>query len=256
MHPEVDRYAHLDSALHRWDPRWKVASLGILLATFAAVPPPAGQPSLGREVPHALACLGTALALVAISRIPLGFAARRLIPALIFLGAFAAVYPLSFGPSGLSFSGERLLAAAVIALRALAIAFLVFPIFGTSRFDATMRALRALRVPGPLVGIAVFSYRYLFVYSDELRRMRTAMRSRGFRGRPPLHALRTAGNCVGMLLVRSVERTEGILDAMIARGYAGTFRTLDDFRTRPADAAKAAAAVLASLAVLAVRYGP
>ena len=49
VHPEIDRYAHLDSFLHRWDPRWKLASLGPLLLSFAAAPLPSAPRSTARS---------------------------------------------------------------------------------------------------------------------------------------------------------------------------------------------------------------
>jgi len=97
---------------------------------------------------------------------------------------------------------------------------LVFPLFGTARFDETMKALRA----------------------------------RGFRGRPFIHALRTAGNGLGMLLVRSIERTQKIQDAMRARGQAGQFHTLYEFRTTWKDILKTSAA--AAAAALIISLGP
>lgn len=250
MHPEIDRYAHLDSLLHRWDPRWKLAALSLLLFSIAAAPPPAAQaPRWDRDVPHALFALGASLLLVELSRIPISFALRRVRAAAVFLLIFILIYPLGSPAdwsAGFQFSRERLLAACVIAVRALSIILLVFPMFGTSRFDATMKALRDLRAPGAFVQLTVFAYRYIYVHAGELARMRTAMRARGFRNRPVLHALRTAGNLVGMLLVRSMDRTRRIHEAMIARGYSGVFRTFHDFSTRPRDVLKAAAVAAAA----------
>jgi len=131
---------------------------------------------------------------------------------------------------------------------------LVFPLFGTARFDETMKALRALRVPAGLIQLALFSYRWIYVWADEQRRLRTALRARGFRGRPFIHALRTAGNGLGMLLVRSIERTQKIQDAMRARGQAGQFHTLYEFRTTWKDILKTSAA--AAAAALIISLGP
>jgi len=261
VHPEIDRYAHLDSFLHRWDPRWKVASLGALMFSFALVPPPASPETWNLDLSHALACLATSLALVQLSRIPLGFVLRRLLPAGFFLAAFLLVFPLGTGGEGLPpgtlvYSRQRLFHGGIIVIRAAAIILLTFPLFGTSRFDVTMKALRSLRIPGPFVQLSVFCYRYIYVYLDELRRMRTAMRARGFRARPLLHALRTAGNSLGMLLVRSVERTQGIHDAMIARGYSGTFHTFQDFSTTRMDLLKSAGTAFLALIPLALRFAP
>ena len=259
MHPEIDRYAHLESAIHRWDPRWKLASLAVLLGVFAIGPAAAQRATWHRDVPHALACLAMSLALVQISRIPLAFALRRILPAGLFLVAFLVFYPLGIGGEGASaghftYSPARGLAAGCIAIRAVAIILLVFPLFGTSRFDVTVKAIRALKVPAPLVQLTAFTYRYIYVYADELRRLRIALRARGFRLRPSRHALRTAGNSLGMLLVRSVERTERIQAAMISRGYSGTFRTFDEFSVRAADLLKSAAVLAASAVLLVLRF--
>jgi cobalt/nickel transport system permease protein len=259
MHPEIDRYAHLESAIHRWDPRWKLASLAVLLGAFAIGPSPAQRATWNRDVPHALACLAASLALVQLSRIPLSFALRRILPAGLFLGTFLILYPFGLDGEGprlgpFAYSPERALTAGCIVIRAAAIILLLFPLFGTSRFDVTMKAIRALRVPAPLAQLLAFSYRYIYVYVDELRRMRIALRARGFRVRPSRHAIRTAGNGLGMLLVRSVERTERIQLAMVARGYSGTFRAFDDFSTRAGDVAKSAAALAAAALLLGSRF--
>jgi len=268
LHPEIDRYAHLDSSLHRWDPRWKLAGLSLLLGAVAFLPPSAPGPGStrsgvrwDRDVPHALASLGVVLALVELSRIPLSFALRRLLPAGVFLAVFILLYPLGALAGGVSGAQGTdflalLLRGSVIAARALAVMLLVFPMFGTSRFDVTMRALRSLRVPAPLVQIVVFSYRYIYVYADELLRLRVAMRARGLGRGAGLRVFRVAGSTLGMLLVRSVERTQRIQDAMTARGYAGGFRTLQEFSTRPSDIAKAVVAGAAAVLLAALRLVP
>ncbi len=267
LHPEIDRYAHLDSSLHRWDPRWKLAALALLLGAVAFLPSSGpGRVRWNRDVPHALASLGVGLALVELSRIPLSFALRRLVPAGVFLAVFIVLYPLGALAGGAPGGGapgggapdflDGLFCASVIAARALAVMLFVFPMFGTSRFDVTMRALRSLRVPAPLVQIVVFAYRYLYVYADEVLRLRVAMRARGLGRGAGLRAFRVAGSTLGMLLVRSVERTQRIQDAMMARGYSGAFRTLQDFSARPADLAKAALAAAAAVLLAVMRLAP
>jgi len=63
----------------------------------------------------------------------------------------------------------------------------------------------------------------LHVFRHEARRMSSGMRVRGFRKRSDLITLRAVGNFIGMLFVRSFERTERVFDAMRARGYKGRF---------------------------------
>jgi cobalt/nickel transport system permease protein len=69
--------------------------------------------------------------------------------------------------------------------------------------------------------------RYLHVLFDELGRMTIARRARTFRP-GGLVSWTLLTSLISMLLLRSFERSERVHDAMIARGWDGTLRTLDD----------------------------
>ena len=77
-----------------------------------------------------------------------------------------------------------------------------------------------------------FAYRYLFVVTDEASRMLQARagRSAAVEGRRSGGSIRwrarVAGNLVGTLFVRSIERSERVHAAMLARGYDGEPRHL------------------------------
>lgn len=250
MHPEIDRFAHLVSPMHRWDPRWKLAGLFVLLVAMGVERPGIRETALWeRDVPPVLAALAVSLGLVLLSRLPLRFVLARLRPAYAILALVLLIFSLTAPGGGVKigifeFSSQGFLKGLVIALRVLSMILLVFPAFGTTRFDATMKALGALRVPAPLVQTVLFSYRYLFVYADQLRKMQQAARVRGFRARCDLRTLRVLGNRVGMLLVGSIERTQRIRYAMRSRGSTGALETLDEFRTRPRDVALFALSIL------------
>ncbi len=89
-----------------------------------------------------------------------------------------------------------------------------------------VHALRRLGVPAVLVATLQFMERYLHVLGDELGRMMTARRARTFQPRSIWWALLTG--TIAMLLLRSFERSERVHSAMIARGWDGTIRTLED----------------------------
>lgn len=92
-----------------------------------------------------------------------------------------------------------------------------------------LAALRALKIPQILVVIAMLMYRYLFVLVDETQRM---LRSRAARsagvgrhsGGSVVWRAKTAGGMAGSLFIRTMDRTERIYLAMLARGYDGTIR--------------------------------
>ena len=60
-------------------------------------------------------------------------------------------------------------------------------------------------------------------------KLRTAMKARGFRPANTLHTYRTFGYLIGMMLVRSMERSERILGAMKCRGFNGRIPLIHEF---------------------------
>jgi cobalt/nickel transport system permease protein len=107
-----------------------------------------------------------------------------------------------------------------------------------------MHALRHLRVPGPLVAIVSFMYRYLSVLTDETSRLLRARESRSARladatelksGGTILWRARVAGNMAGQLFLRSYERSDRIYNAMLARGYQGHIYTLNPHTMKSSD---------------------
>ena len=93
-------------------------------------------------------------------------------------------------------------------------------------FRKVLVAIRKLGGPRLLVATLHFMYRYLFVLADELDRMLHARRARTFRHSGRLEWLLLSG-LIGRLFLRSFERGERVHDAMLARGWDGTVRTLD-----------------------------
>jgi cobalt/nickel transport system permease protein len=83
-----------------------------------------------------------------------------------------------------------------------------------------LAGLQRLRMPQQLVQIMGFMIRYLDVVTEEMRRMRVALESRGFSARDPRH-WPVLARSAGALFIRSYERGERVHLAMVARGYTG-----------------------------------
>jgi cobalt/nickel transport system permease protein len=118
----------------------------------------------------------------------------------------------------------------------------------STSFPNLLRAMRSLRVPKVLVAITGFAYRYIFVIGDEVLRMMRARAARSgvlsvpkggvFEGRgggSVFWRARVTGGMAGSLFLRSIERSERIYDAMVARGYDGEVRVLRQPALRPGD---------------------
>jgi ABC-type multidrug transport system fused ATPase/permease subunit len=107
-----------------------------------------------------------------------------------------------------------------------------------------------------MLNIILFTYRYFFVFSEDLRKMRIALNMRGAARRGFFRSMGSAANLAGSLLVRSYEQTERIYQAMMLRGYQGRIVTDEIFSLRFADVALAIILVLEPLAImLAEQFG-
>lgn len=220
-----------ESCLSRLDPRWRLAGL---IVAFAAV-------STVRSVSAAAIALGGALVLAALARLPGRWARRRLGEIVLALAPVVLVLPLTGNP----------ILAVVVFLKGLTIAVLALVLLVTAPLPTTLAAARAMRVPGRLVHLTLLTYRYVFVLADELRRLRTALRVRGFRARLDRHSYRTVGQVTGTLLVHGSARAERVAQAMRCRGFDGQFRTLTDYHTTAGDVFAFAGLFLGAAALVA-----
>jgi cobalt/nickel transport system permease protein len=211
--------------LHRWDVRCKI--LTILLSSFIIA-------SLRHLEPAAVA-IAVSLLVLMIARVPLVKVLMRLLALAGFLGMLLVVMPFTVanhpgdtllifgGLDWLSLNLRGLTLAATIAAKAVAIALLMEPLLSTAPLPVTLHGLSRLGVPEMTAQMVLLSYRYLHVFRHEARRMSSGMQLRGFSKHTDLATLRALANFLGMLFVRSFERTERVFDAMCARGYKGQF---------------------------------
>ncbi len=138
-------------------------------------------------------------------------------------GEVAGSYNIGLWQVSVSYSGLLVLAN-VLSKAWLCILSLIL-LSSTTKLADLLRGLRQLHVPHVIVLILSFMYRYIFVLMDEMMRMKQARDSRNFGG-SRLHQLRTIGNMIGTLFIRSYERGERVYGAMLARGFDGEVRTL------------------------------
>jgi len=236
MHlPEIDKYAHLHSIFHSWDPRVKIVSLTLLIITIALLP----------QILLALVGFAIAVIFVFLSRIPFSFVLKQLRWVMLFLLFFFMVMPLTVDGNNIiklkdiTVSWEGLKLASLISLRAISICLLIFPMIGTTKFHESIKALHKLKFPNKLVQIIMFAYRYIFVFMEQFARMFTAAKARCFKKKTDFFTFKTIGNLIGMLFVRSFERTQSVYNAMISRGYKGDLKTFDEFKLCGKDLIKA-----------------
>ena len=234
-HFDIDKYAYLKSPLHSFDPRAKL--LCILTFIFSIV--------LINDIGTLFFGFLIVIALVYVSNIPLRFVLKRLRWVALFVLSMSMVLIFTipgeslFTLGFLTISKEGVQRALLISLKAFSVILLIFPMLATMKFVTFIEALEKLRVPNKLVQIIALTYRYIFVFLNELQRTLRSIESRGFRRKTSILNLRTMGNIIGMLLVRSYERGQNVYDAMVSRGYDGRIRSLRKYEMRAMDWAKA-----------------
>ena len=238
----LDAYAHLDSPLHRWDARYKLAGLMAVILAFSFV----------RNLWLLPAMVLVAGALYAASRLPFLWLLKRLRYPGAFLLIVAVLLPffsgstilVAIGP--LSLRQEGCLEFLSIAVKFVSIVTVGLVLFGTAPFLTAIKAMRALGLPPILADMTLLSYRYLFEIGSDLARMETAMRMRGFRAaRLSMRGVGNLAALAGSLLVRSYERSDRVYRAMILRGYGQAGGSAgDEFQAGRFDAVLLAGALL------------
>ncbi len=215
----IDRYAHLCSPLHRWEPRAKLIGLLALIFAFGSV-----QNLMLLPVMVAIALL-----LYGRSQLPWRFGLTQLRYPGIFIAMVVLLVPFAGGETVLwqwgmlRLSQEGLFTVLRVGVRFFCIVTLTVILFGTTPLAQNLRAMRSLGLPPLLVDMALLTYRYLQEFDGNRRRMQQAMALRGFgyRGGKRLsrRTLRCYAQLASSLLIRSYDQATRVYQAMILRGY-------------------------------------
>lgn len=220
----MDELASLDSPVHRLDARAKA------LVTLAFIVAVMSFPR--HEVVTLAPYFLYPVALLARGGIPARFILKKLLvaaPFALFIGLFNPLLdrqPVPL-PGGLAVAAGWLSFASILVRFALTVSA-ALALVACTGMDRLCAGLERLGLPRVFAVQLLFLYRYLFVISDEARRMRHGLALRTADGRAP--GLRVYGSLVGHLLLRSMDRAQRIYGAMLARGFDGEIRTLDATR--------------------------
>ncbi|MBN1122945.1 MAG: cobalt ECF transporter T component CbiQ [Anaerolineae bacterium] len=247
-----------DTALHRLDPRVKlIVALSLILITGLM---PSG--AFGAYI--ALFALMMAEAIIA--RVSPVLVVARSLAVLPF--SLAAVTLIFTGPepylaalpvTGWPISEPGLVQCVSIVFKSLISVQAAILLIATTHFTTLLWAMSSLRIPGVLVAIISFMYRYLFLLADEAARLSRARDSRSavpagspVTARSLIFRARTTGRMIGSLLVRAFERSERVYNAMLSRGYTGAPMQIDPPQLCPRDVLIGLIPVLIAASLLAI----
>ncbi len=230
-HNFIDQYGHVDSPLHRLDPRTKLA-LSLLLIVFVIA---------CQRLRMFAAYVPFVLLLIAFSRVPISFYLKRVAWITPVMLLFVIFYLLSDFLGTRSFrlivdpaKNARAATMLLILTKSYVSILILTLLTSTSRFSDLLWALRRFRLPRVLTTISHLVYTYMFVLVDEAQRM-----SRAFHSRAPVLRvphLRFYGQWLGALFLRSLNRADTLYLAMVSRGFNGEFPEGGEHRLKLGDA--------------------
>jgi len=248
----AQRVAASDGFLQRRDPRLSLCSIaGLALAVM-----------ITRTLAVTLAFGVLTVLLARLSALPLGrlFARSAVVP----MASAVIVLPQAVllpgdplvGAFGLTVTDAGVEYVVLFTLRVGVGVALLSLIVMTTPFSAVIAAMRDLRAPVALVWVVAVTYRYLFLFFDELQRLILARNGRTTGRSSVRGGWRDARRIAGTFLLRTLDRGERVGRGMRARGGA---RPPSPYgRSRSADGYDYALAVLAAAAVVCsgvVRWG-
>jgi cobalt/nickel transport system permease protein len=232
------------------DPRLRIVAAVLFALTVVSL----------RGLPALVLAFAAALALVLSSGIPRRRVLARLLPLELFILVLLLTLPFTvagdplfrIGPLTATLAGVAF--ALSILLKANAVVLVMLALLASLEPALLGHALARLGLPHRLAHLFLLTLRQIELVGAEYGRLRQAMRARAFVPRSDRHTWNCVGWLMGMLLVRSLDRSQRVLDAMRCRGFDGRLRLLDTLSWRITDSALLLLALLLSVTLLAIDY--
>lgn len=220
-----ETFAAGDSIIHRLEPQTRIifATVYCFVVAFSG------------HIPVLLTAVAISGVLVHLSGIGLKDIGRRMLMVNGLILLLWAVVPLTYGGETLfrigwfDVSRQGVSLSVRITLKSNAILLAFIGLIATMPLSTLGHALKKLRVPPKIIHLLLMNYRYVFVIEQEYQRLMRAAKIRGFQPGTNLHTYRTYAYVIGMLLVRTASRAQRVHQAMLCRGFKGSFYSLQEF---------------------------
>ena len=244
-----EEFAKRDGLLQSLDPRVKLISAIVLIVAV----------SLTRDIRVLFIVYVSTLLLAYMSRIGVLFFIKRV---WVFIPIFAGiiVLPILFNvfmpgeslvtvaklgngthlgpislPSTIYITRQGAMYAITFILRVATCVSVAVLLFLTTQRDVLFKSIRSLRVPKVYVMTLGMCYRYIFLLMDMVTDFFTAKKSRTIRSLPIREEQRWVAGRVGYMLVKSLDMSNKVHDAMISRGFNGDVKLMHDYAMHKRD---------------------
>lgn len=221
---QIDRLSYQDTVIHHLDPRSKVVATAAFILAVVSFP----KYEIASLAPFFL----FPVVLASLADIPVRIIIRKVVfvsPFAIFVGMFNPLFDTRIVGSlfGLAVSAGWFSFFSILIKFTLTISAALI-LIATTSFPGVCHGLRRLGAPPLFVSQLLFLYRYLFVLLEEAMRIARAREIRSF-GKKGMGA-KVAVRIIGVLFIRTVERSERIYRAMLCRGFTGEIPVLSRHR--------------------------
>lgn len=218
---------HRTSKLKSLDARWKVAGFFIAMLCIAFL----------KTSTIAVVGFGASLILLVGTWPDFGWWLPRIF--WIIVGLLVFILPTPFLTPGetifewgiLKASNEGLNTSILIFSRGLAISTLALALIGSSTIYDLVRGANGLGLPSKICSIFWLGFRHLDLLSNEFKRMRVALRARGYKTNTGLGSYKTIAWLSANMLIRALDRSEHVGLAIKARGFHGVFTSIEAPKT-------------------------
>jgi cobalt/nickel transport system permease protein len=217
-HDFIDKYCHLDSPLHRLDPRGKLLFCLSLLIIIIST----NNLKLFAIYYPLLAIL------MILSRVPAVYYLKRMLLVTpfatmiaLFMLASAALSTESQNLSLKTLTHPVYLKVSLIILKTYASIILLTILTSVTRFNYLLWAMRKFKFPTIITTLSRLVYTYIFLLIDELHATQRALKSRAPIIRMP--KTKIYGNIAASILLKSIHRSQIVYYAMISRKFSGEF---------------------------------
>ncbi|MDD5173665.1 MAG: cobalt ECF transporter T component CbiQ [Candidatus Omnitrophica bacterium] len=220
----MDTLAAGDSPLHRIDPRVKLITTVVFIATVVSF----NKYTVTGLIPF----FSFPIILIILGGIPSGYILKKVLlisPFAILVGIFNPVFDRSvvYHIGSIGISGGWVSFISILLRFALTVTSALVLVALTG-FNSVCLALEKFGVPKPFIVQLLFLYRYMFVLAEELGHMIRARAVRSFSGRA-IH-FKAFASIIGHLLLRTLDRAERVYRAMCCRGFDGRIRIMRSLR--------------------------
>lgn len=153
---------------------------------------------------------------------------------IISFGANAHLGPLGL-PESIYITKQGLLSALTFTIRVATCVSAIVLLFLTTPQERLFKSFRSLGVPRVYVLTLDMCYRYIFLFVDVIRGMFIAKKSRTIKYGGTLAEQRWVAGGIGYTMIKTLDLSDKVHKAMIARGFTGDVKIMEDFRFRPRD---------------------